>query len=148
MGFLGTQAGIPADLNLVLQIAMLCVLLIGRSRAKGKNFSQHGRYMAVAVVLNAASLATIMLPSLLLGLGFVATYPANPISIITILHAGMGTVAEFLGIYLVLKWRFNKAIVECMKNKRLMKPTLALWATTAILGVLFYLELYVLSKPG
>ena len=148
MGFLGTQAGIPADLNLVLQIAMLCILFIGRSRAKRKNFGQHGRYMAVAVVLNATSLATIMLPSLLMGLGFVATYPINPISIITILHAGIGTVAEFLGLYLVLKWRFNKAIVECMKNKRLMKPTIILWATTAILGVLFYLELYVFSKPN
>ena len=148
MGFLGTRAGFPADLNLILQIAMLCVLLIGRRRAKGKNFGQHGRYMAMAVVLNAASLATTMLPSLLLGLGFVVIYPTNPISIITILHAGMGTVAEFLGIYLVYKWRFTKAIVECMKNKRFMKPTLALWTTTAILGILFYLELYVFVKPS
>ena len=135
-------------MNLLLQIAMLCVLVIGRSRAKGKNFGPHGRYMAVAVVLNAASIATIMVPSLLLGLGFLATNPTNPISIITILHAGMGTVAEFLGIYLVYKWRFSKAVVECMKNRRLMKPTIALWATTAILGVLFYLELYVLAKLG
>jgi uncharacterized membrane protein YozB (DUF420 family) len=89
-----------------------------------------------------------MLPSLLLGLGFVATYPTNPISIITILHAGIGTVAEFLGIYLVLKWRFSKVLVECMKNKRIMKPTIILWSTTAILGILFYLELSMLVKPG
>ena len=148
MGFLGTQAGIPADVNLILQIAMLCVLLIGRSRAKGMKFGQHGRLMAMAVVLNAASLATIMLPSLLLGLGFVLKNPINPLSIITILHAGIGTVAEFSGIYLVLKWRFSKAIVECMKNKFLMKPTIILWATTAILGLLFYIELYVVFKPA
>lgn len=144
MGLLGTQAGIPADVNLILQLTMLCVLLIGRSRAKGKNYGQHGRYMAGVVVLNAASLATIMLPSLMLGLGFVVNYPTNPISIITILHAITGTVAEFLGIYIVLKWRFSKTFVECMKNKRLMKPTIILWVTTAILGVLFYIELYVL----
>ena len=67
MGFLGTQARIPADVNLILQIAVLCVILVGRSRAKKKNFRQHGRIMSVAVALNAASLATIMLPSLLLG---------------------------------------------------------------------------------
>ena len=104
--------------------------------------------MAVAVALNAVSLATIMLPSLLLGLGFVAKYPTNPISITTIFHAGIGTVAEFLGIYLVLKWRFSKTYVECMKNRRLMKPTIYLWVTTAILGVIFYIELYVLTRPG
>ena len=148
MGFLGTQAGFPADVNLILQIVMLGVLLIGRSRAKRKNFGKHGRYMAVAVIINAASLATVMVPSLLLGLGFVATYPTNPISVITVLHAVIGTVAEFLGIYLVLKWRFSKVIVECMKNKRLMTPTIILWSTTAVLGILFYLELYVLAVPG
>ena len=148
MGFLGTPAGIPADVNLILQIAMLGVLLIGRSRARGKNYGQHGRYMALAVAFNAVSLGIILLPSLLLGLGFIVSYPTNPISIVTILHAVIGTAAEFLGIYLVLKWRFSKALVECMKNKRLMKPTIILWATTAILGVLFYLQLYVFFKPG
>ncbi|MCX6649955.1 MAG: hypothetical protein NTV61_11330 [Candidatus Bathyarchaeota archaeon] len=129
---------------MVLQIVMLCALLIGRSRAKGKNFGEHGRYMALAVALNAASLATIMLPSLLLGLGFLENYPTSPISIITMLHAGIGTVAESLGIYLVLKWRAGKSLVECLKNKRLMKPAIVLWTTTAVLGILFYLELYVL----
>ena len=64
MGFLGTLAGFPADVNLILQVVMLGVLLIGRSRAKRKNFGKHGRYMAVAVTLNAASLATVMVPSL------------------------------------------------------------------------------------
>jgi len=143
MGFLGTQAGIPANVNLILQIAILCVLLVGRSRAKRKNFRQHGRYMAVAVALNIASLATIMLPSLLLGLGFVVTNPSNPLSIITILHAGFGTVSLFLGIYLVLTWRFSKPLVACLKNRRLMNPTIILWATTAIIGILLYIELYV-----
>jgi len=148
MGFLGTSAEILADLNLILQIAMLCVLLVGRSSAKGKHFGQHGRYMAVVVVLNFASIAIIMLPSLLLGLGFAETYPTNPISMITILHAGMGTVAELSGIYLVYKWRFSQSVVECMKNKRLMNPTIILWAATALVGIVFYLELYVLVKPG
>jgi uncharacterized membrane protein YozB (DUF420 family) len=146
MGFLGTQAGIPADVNLILQIAILCALLVGRSRAKRKNFRQHGTIMAVALTLNAASLATIMLPSLLLGLGFVVANPENPLSIIAILHAGLGTVSLFLGIYLVMTWRFSKPLVACLKNRRLMKPTIILWTTTAIIGILLYLELYVFFR--
>jgi len=148
MGFLGTTAGIPADINLILQIAILCFLLIGRSRARRKNFKQHGKYMTVAVALNTVSLTTIMLPSLLLGLGFIAINPANPLSIIAILHAGLGTVSLTLGYYLALKWRLNKPLVECLKNRRFMKPTIILWATTATIGILLYIELYVLAKPG
>ena len=105
MGFLGTTAGIPADINLILQIAILCFLLFGFSRARRKNFRQHGKIMTVAVALNTASLATIMLPSLLLGLSFIVTFPTNPLTIITILHAGLGTVSLILGFNLVLKWR-------------------------------------------
>ena len=144
MGLLGTHAGILADLNLIIQLMMLCVLIFGRSRAKGKNFGLHGRMMAVAVVLNAASLATVMLPSLMLGLGFLVTNSTNPISIITILHAIIGTIAELLGIYLVLKWRFSKTFVECIKNKRLMNPTIILWITTALLGVILYIGFYII----
>lgn len=145
MGFLGTRAGIPADVNLILQIAILCLLLLGRNRAKRKNFRQHGRYMSIAVALNATSLATVMLPSLLLGLDFVLTQPSNPLSIITMLHAALGTVSLILGFYLVLKWRFSRPLVECLKNRRLMKPTIYLWATTATIGILLYIELYVLA---
>ena len=144
MGLLGTHAGILADINLILQLAMLCVLIFGRSRAKGKKFGLHGRIMTVAVVLNAASLVTVMLPSLMLGLGFLVTNSTNPISIITILHAIIGTIAELLGIYLVLKWRFSKTFVECIKNKKLMNPTIILWITTALLGIILYIGFYII----
>jgi uncharacterized membrane protein YozB (DUF420 family) len=148
MGFLGTSAGIPADVNLILQIAILGALLIGRSRAKKKNFKQHGRYMTLALGLNVASLATVMLPSFLYGLGFLVTNPSNPLSIIALLHAGLGTVSLILGFKLVLTWRFNKPLAVCLKNKALMNPTIILWATTAIIGILLYLEFYVFSSPG
>jgi len=148
MGFLGTQAGTAADVNLVLQLALLALLLVGRMRVKEKNYALHGRLMAVAVALNAASIVIVMLPSLLLGLGFIATYPTDPVSITTIIHAILGAAAELSGIYLVLKWRFTKNIAECMKNKRLMIPTMALWTVTVILGVIMYLQFYVFITPG
>ena len=148
MGFLGTIAGIPADVNLILQIAILSTLLVGRNRAQKKIFRHHGQIMTIAVALNTASLATIMLPSLILGLGFVVTNPSNPSSIIAIIHAGLGTVSLILGYYLVLKWRLSKPLVECLKNRRLMKPTIILWAITACIGIILYVELYILSKPG
>ena len=104
--------------------------------------------MAIAVALNAVSIGIVMLPSLLLGLGFIATYPTNPISITTIIHALLGAAAEALGIYLVLRWRSSGNVAECMKNKRLMIPTMALWTITVILGVVIYLQLYVFLTPG
>jgi len=148
MGFLGTQAGTAADVNLILQLALLGLLLVGRMRVKEKNYAQHGWFMAVAVALNAVLIVVVMLPSLLLGLGFIAAYPTNPASITTVIHGLLGVAAELLGIYLVLKWRFTKNVAECMKNKRLMVPTMALWTITVILGVLIYLQLYVFITPG
>ncbi len=148
MGFLGTQAGVAADINLLLQLALLALLVFGRTRVKEKDYALHGRLMAVAVTLNAASIAVVMLPSLLLGLGFIAAYPTNPVSITTIAHAVLGAAAELLGIYLVYKWRFTKSVAECMKNKRLMIPTMALWTTTVALGVLMYLQFYVFLLAG
>lgn len=148
MGFLGTQAGVAADINLILQLGLLVLLLVGRMRAKEKSYALHGRFMAIAVTLNAASIGIVMLPSLLLGLGFIATYPTNPVSITTIVHALLGTAAEALGIYLVLRWRSSGNVAECMKNKRLMIPTAALWTITVVLGVVIYLQLYVFLTAG
>jgi len=148
MGFLGTEAGVAADVNLILQLGLLVLLLVGRMRAKEKSYAQHGRFMSIAVVLNAASIGIVMLPSLLLGLGFIATYPTNPISITTIIHAILGAAAELLGVYLVLKWRSSGNVTVCMKNKRLMVPTIVLWTATVALGVVIYLQLYVFLTPG
>jgi uncharacterized membrane protein YozB (DUF420 family) len=143
MGFLGTPAGIPADVNLVLQIAILCVLILSRSHAKKKIYAKHGRYMAIAVALNATALVVVMLPAFLSGLNFIETNPTNLLSIIEIIHAVLGTTSLILGVYLVAKWRFSKSFVECFKNKDLMNPTTVIWATTAVIGILLYIELYV-----
>ena len=148
MGFLGTSAGISADINLILQIAIICFLIVGRSKAKRKNFIQHGQYMALVVALNTVAFTTVMLPSLLFGVGFIIAYPFNLLSIIFVFHSALGVISLLLGYYLVLKWRFNKPLVECLKNRILMRPTIILWVATAIIGILLYLELYVLIGAG
>jgi len=51
LGFLGTSAPYEADLNLVAQVFVLGLLLIGASLAKASEFRLHGRIMISAIAI-------------------------------------------------------------------------------------------------
>jgi hypothetical protein len=145
MGFLGTGASNTADINLITQIVIIVLLtagwVIGRDK---KKIRQHGQFMVVAVLVNAAAIALVMVPSLILNLGAITSDPLGPGPLISMTHAAIGTVAWLLGAYLSWVWGLKPATVECFKRKRLMKPVTYLWLLAAVLGVGFYVYYYVL----
>src|SRR5215212_6384652 len=102
-GFLGTGATFRADLNLVIQIAMGIALLIGRQLARKKNFRAHKYCQASVMILNLLIIFLIMAPSFHKQVepqvpgGLKEAYYLAPF-----IHATLGTIAELLGLYIVL----------------------------------------------
>jgi uncharacterized membrane protein YozB (DUF420 family) len=142
LGFLGTEAGMQYDANLILQIAVLVLLVIGRRLAKNKKLLTHGRAMGTLLILHTIAILLVMIPSFLINFGSLRNI-SDPRVIITWIHIILGTSAEALGVFLVSKWRFQpKSVAACVKRGHLMKSTFTLWALSAILGIAFYAVYY------
>jgi len=98
--------------------------------------------MIVAVALNALSFILIMGPSLF-GLGsFIIAQTLDMISIVTVIHGVFGAVTEILGLWVVGIWRLQSSIQKCVRKKRIMRVTLAIWLIALLLGILLYTRLY------
>jgi uncharacterized membrane protein YozB (DUF420 family) len=135
---LGTRASIVFDLNLLLQIIILIVLLLGVKFGREKTSSslkRHGNIMTIAVILNAASILLIMGPSLVINFGAVLAELSEIGFPLTLLHHSFGIIAEILGVILVFK-KFG--------NIRMwMRFTAAVWLVSVVLGIAFYVLYYV-----
>jgi uncharacterized membrane protein YozB (DUF420 family) len=137
-GVFGTRASILSDLNLMLQILLLVILLVGFRLGKNKaggSLKMHGRLMAVLVALNGLSILLVMGPSLFLKFGaaveeaFVIGFP------LTLLHHSIGLIAEILGVVLVFR-KFGKV-------RTWMRITFMLWLIAVLFGIGFYVTYYV-----
>jgi hypothetical protein len=144
MGFLGTRAATPADINLIVQLIIIALLLTGYIHKRNKKFRLHGQLMVTAVVVNGLAITLVMAPSLIFGFGAITSNPIGPGPLITIAHAVVGATAWLCGAYLSWVWRLKPATAECFKRKKLMKPVLYTWLAAAILGVGFYIFYYIL----
>jgi hypothetical protein len=140
---LGTGASTAADINLIVQLVIVAVLLVGWVYGRDKKkIRLHGQLMVVAVVVNGAAIALVMVPSLVLGFGAITSNPLNTGSLISIAHSIVGTVAWLYGAYLGWVWGLRPATVECFKRKSLMMPVTYAWLAAAVLGVGFYAYYY------
>ena len=101
-GFLGSQAGFGADLNLLTQIAMGLALLAGARLARNKRYAAHGGCQATVLILNLVPIALVMWPSFhsqvvpVLAKHFGRRYYR-----VATVHGVLGTVAEILGVYIL-----------------------------------------------
>jgi len=137
-GFLGTGATFWADLNLVIQIAMGMALLVGMMLARQQRFHAHMVCQSSVMLLNLVLICLIMLPSFRrqvvphIPAGLREAYYA-----IAALHAGLGTIAELLGLYIVLRAATNlvPARLRFQNYKAWMRTTLGLWWGVVLLGL-------------
>lgn len=145
-GFLGTGATFRADLNLVVQIAMGLMLLVGMALARKKNFTAHKYCQSSVMVLNLAMIFLIMAPSFHSQVqprvpdGLNEAYYAIPY-----VHALLGTLAELLGLYIVLV-AGTKLVPKRLRFKRYkpwMRTELALWWIVILIGVGTYYVWYI-----
>jgi plastocyanin/uncharacterized membrane protein YozB (DUF420 family) len=145
-GFLGTGATFRADLNLVVQIAMGVALLLGMMLARKKNFDAHKRCQASVMLLNLVMIFLIMVPSY-----HKQVEPQVPGGLreayyyLPFIHAALGTIAELLGLYIVLVAATNllPARLKFDRYQPWMRTCLALWWVVILFGVGTYYVWYV-----
>jgi uncharacterized membrane protein YozB (DUF420 family) len=147
-GFLGTEAGFGADINLLIQIAMGAALIIGAFLARKKHYKAHGVCQAVVLVLNLLPVALVMWPSFELQvLPHLSKHFGKRYYTIASVHGVLGAVAELVGLYIVLvagtgvlpkSWRFRRW-------KLWMRFELALWLFVLLTGIATYFIWYKVS---
>jgi plastocyanin len=147
-GFLGTGATFPADLNLVIQVSMGISLLVGMVLARRHSFRAHKYVQSSVMILNLAMIFLIMAPSFRRQVqpqvpgGLKEAYYWVPY-----VHAALGTIAEVLGLYIVLV-AATKILPRKLRFKRYkpwMRAELALWWLVVLIGVGAYYTWYIAS---
>jgi hypothetical protein len=137
-GFIG-PGSLLADLNLVLEIALLAGLAGGALLARRGNIEAHRVNQTIMVGLNTALVASIMA-------GALAGYPfrgiadlLEPAGLVTWLHGAIGTASALSGLWLVLQMNdVIPARFHLAGWKRLMRYTLAGYAAVALSGISVY----------
>ena len=140
-GFLGRGATFGADLNLLVQIGLGLLLLIGMVFARRGLYRAHGACqssaLALAIVMTLVwmwpSFREVYVPDLARGI-------ANRTNVAVVAHAALGSVVLLLGVYVVLvagtamipqRFRFQN-------YRAWMQTLLVLWWIAIGLGVLTY----------
>ena len=144
-GLLGTKAGIQADLNLLVHLAILLLIIAGFTFARKKKFEIHEKWMFSAIVLAAISFFAWMAPSYIDNFHVIVEELYSPGVMVTNIHVALGAITGILAIYIVLRMKFDLPQKFTVKRvKRLMRTTFTLWWLTFIFGLSFYLIYYVL----
>jgi hypothetical protein len=132
---------------LILQAVFLFMLVLGVPLSKGlgnkKTFIRHGYLTIAALVLHTISVIIIMVYLAINGLLTLVDLPIlNSFTII--FHSILGTTAMVMGFIVVGFW-VSKPLgtMNCYRAKKLMLPTLIVWAISLILGyIIYFLELF------
>jgi uncharacterized membrane protein YozB (DUF420 family) len=144
-GFLGTQAGFGADINLLIQIMMGAALVVGAFLARKKRYSAHGVCQAAVLLLNLVLIFSVMWPSFQSQVlpRFPKHFGKRYYAVAT-MHGLLGATAELLGLYILLAagtnilplaWRFRRW-------KLWMRIELALWLLVLLTGIGTYFIWY------
>ncbi|MEJ2242355.1 MAG: hypothetical protein P8Y18_09460 [Candidatus Bathyarchaeota archaeon] len=120
--------------NIFVQVSILLLILVSLYFKKKRKYVWHGNFMLLAVIINGLLLLSHMGPSL----RFVFDEPI-PVTILGFIHAGLGSFAEFFGIWIAGKWAFGHSETKyCIKKRNLMRITITLWIIALTLGLLYY----------
>ncbi len=144
-GFLGTRAGMFADINLVLQFILLLGLTVGYGLARAGKISAHQYNQTFWVLFNIVLVMFIMIGSYFTQV--VKGMPANLITaraITATLHALLGALTLACAIYILL--RMNGLLPKFLRIKwwrGLMRITLGLYWLVGLFGLGTYFFFYV-----
>jgi uncharacterized membrane protein YozB (DUF420 family) len=131
-----------ATLSLILQVATLTIVTSGYLLKRKGHFLIHATLMLVAVAIHVSSFVFLMGPALLslYQNGFILKL--TQLSVITILHASLGSVTLLLGVWLVAMWHLQKSTEKCVPRRLVMRYVFVLWFISLIFGITVYLILY------
>lgn len=146
-GFLGTQAHFLSDLTLILISTTAVLLTIGWQLARHRHFAAHRWVQTVTVAINAIVVLGGMVNSYAIHIlpGIPARLLEDDYGITTV-HAIVGMMGIFLGIFVVL--RANGLAPQALRfqnYKLFMRTAYALYMLATLLGVTVYFRGYVLG---
>jgi uncharacterized membrane protein YozB (DUF420 family) len=143
-GFFGTGALIQTDINLILQVVMFIVIVVGVVYKNKRKFKMHAQLMGVALILHIISFFAVMLPSFSDGYEYFVT-ATSELGVLTMwIHAVPGAVSMILGMFLVVAWALRPVnIAACSKRKRMMDVVTLFWLISLIFGIASYIIYYV-----
>jgi len=128
--------------NLVLQVVILALLLASYTFKRKGRFLSHGVLMLIALVLNLVSFALVMGPSLISLEPVIMMSALEKRSIVIVLHATFGSVADVLAVFILASWRLRPGTAYCIKRKKVMRMAFMFWLVALSLGILVYLLQY------
>jgi uncharacterized membrane protein YozB (DUF420 family) len=134
-----------ADGNLILHLLILCLIIIGFGFARKKKLEVHEKWMVTAIVLVAISFVVWMAPSYVMFIPAMQVQFFAPISLLTNMHAVLGSITGIMAIWIVLRMKLNLPTrFRFRRIKRVMRTTFILWWLTFIFGLSLYVYHYVL----
>ena len=137
-GFLGTYAPLIADVNLVSQVLLIGVLIVGLVVIKRRNTPAHRNLQTAVVLFNVLLVVFIMA-----GRFFLLNSPSSfdwPV----LAHGVLGLCAIVCGIYLTLI--MNNRLPKRLRTKKwklLMRATWLLFLLVALGGIVIYWRMYI-----
>ncbi len=134
MSILGTQAGLMADLAIIVQTIAFIILVSGVVYIKKKNYQRHVQLADVAVFLGVLSFLWMGF-SLISNFQILISNISASENLITIIHAITGLIVLITGI----SFATNRYIKKIRNNMRMV---FLLWAFALFLGFILYIMYY------
>jgi len=127
----------------IIQIIALILLVIGvypyRIRVKNQNLILHGFLSIVAISLNLATIAIVMLPVFNSSLDSFSSLSLVQSTVVW-LHAGIGVVSIVLALAIIFSWITHPlGELGCSRMWRLMMPTFIILAIELALGLAIHI---------
>ncbi len=146
-GFLRTAAPLRTDLVLTVELVMGAALLVGMVLARRGKYRAHSLCQSAVVLLNLVLIAFIMVPSF--SHQVASEIPANlgdSYYALAVAHGALGTVAEVLGLYVLLVAGTNilPKQIRFTRYRPWMRAALMLWWSVLLLGAGTYVRWYVI----
>jgi len=143
-GFLGTGASFGSDLTLLVQLVFFLMLTVGVLAQRGRKYRAHDWIQTPVVVLNLVFIIFIMVASFReqAVARTLPQRPADPYYLTAATHAGLGLLAEGLGIYCLLAG--HKILPRKIGRLRyVMWTTYAVWGAAFLFGAGTYYVWYI-----
>ena len=140
-GFLGQGAPRGADLNLLIQVGVGLVLLLGMGLARRGRYGVHGICQSCGFVIALIMTVLWMIPAFhVIHADALSRMVVNRVTVAVAIHVVVGTAALLVGAWVILvagtplvpeRFRFSN-------YKRWMRTLLTLWWLAIVLGVSIY----------
>ena len=144
MVIFGTTAELIFDINLIIQIVLIILLIVGYTQKR--NWKYHGIVMGLGTITMIITVLLIMLPSLIANWLVLVSFPTSPGSLVTIVHAVFGSIALAAGLTYTVRFLYystrNKPLTCGTRTQ--MRIQLTIWLLAFVFGLIFYIYYYVI----